>query len=323
MNRIGIVAVLVIFTLLHRAGAQEPKLRATLDAKRYISRIAFHPDGKFLAAGGQDGTIEIWEWPAEKRFASLKVPSGFVLDVKYSPDGKFLAAAANQSVVVWTVGDGKQVASFEKLDGTPPMIGFSGDGSKLVAACHKDGAIVWETRTFQEIARLKSDRADVRTVAISADAKIVAVGHFHPIFEIWNLADKKVTASRTEKGGFGFKGLTFSPDGRMVTLLNHSDQVELWDVKEAKVTRAFKGHKASPFLAAFNREGTILATGATLQAEKSQEIKVWDVTNGKALASLQGRGSAVAISRDGVLATANNRTKTIHLWDLPVPPAKE
>ena len=78
-----------------------------------------------------------------------------------------------------------------------------------------------------------------------------------------------------------------------------------------------------PFLAAFNHDGTILATGATLQAEKSEEVKVWDVPSGKAIASLKGRGSAVAISRVGVLAIANNRTSQIHLWDLPAHPAKE
>jgi tricorn protease-like protein len=322
MKRMGIVAAALAFALLNRAVAQEPKLRATLDAKRYVSRIDFHPDGKFLAAGGQDRAIEIWDLTAGKVVTTLRAPPGFVLDVRYSPDGRLLAAAANESVVVWTTADGKQVAAFEKLDGTPAMIGFSGDGSKLVAACQKDGAIVWDTKTFQEIARLKGDRADVRAVAISPDGKTVAAAHFHPVFEMWNVAEKKVTASRTEKGGFGFKGLSFSPDGRFVTLLSHSDKVELWDVKEAKVTQAFKGHKAYPFLAAFNRDGTILATGATLQAEKSQEVKVWDVSSGKAVASLRGRGSAVAISRDGVLATANNGTNEIHLWELPAHPAK-
>jgi WD40 repeat protein len=49
---------------LPRASAQQPKPRAVLDAHRgSVSSLAYSPDGKTLATGGDVGGIKLWDVP--------------------------------------------------------------------------------------------------------------------------------------------------------------------------------------------------------------------------------------------------------------------
>jgi len=65
---------------------------------RYIYGLGFSRDGSLLAAGSDDGELQIWDVAARKLLHTVNIGGGDVSDPAFSPDGKLLAAG--------TYGDG-------------------------------------------------------------------------------------------------------------------------------------------------------------------------------------------------------------------------
>ena len=65
--------------------------------------MAFSPDGRTLAAGTNDGAVQLWDTANRNWFASLSAGSNNpVYSVAFSPDGRTLAAGTNDGkVLLW------------------------------------------------------------------------------------------------------------------------------------------------------------------------------------------------------------------------------
>jgi hypothetical protein len=86
-----------------------------------VIAVAFNPDGKTLASGNQDGTIELWDVATGKEQATLERHLGFVCSVAFSPDGKTLASGSDDSTIkLWDVTTGKP-----EMVSVPDVIGLS------------------------------------------------------------------------------------------------------------------------------------------------------------------------------------------------------
>jgi WD40 repeat protein len=66
-----------------------------------VRTLAWSPDGRFLATGGDDGKLIIW-YPASSQMPLLQVQvNAPVLALTWSPDGKKVATASGNVVTVW------------------------------------------------------------------------------------------------------------------------------------------------------------------------------------------------------------------------------
>lgn len=86
---------------IHLWSATDHKLIGTLNTEEYVETLAFHPDGRFLAAGVK-ARIRVWDMETQSEVQPLEGSLGRVNTIAFSSDGNTLVGSAGHGVIrVW------------------------------------------------------------------------------------------------------------------------------------------------------------------------------------------------------------------------------
>src|SRR5262249_13744178 len=141
--------------------------------------FAFAPDGKFLAAGGPDGTIALCDTATGKVVRTLTGHRGAVHGVAFSGDARALASgAADGTARIWEVATGKELHRFRGHAKGVRSVALAADGKTLATAGEDDTLRLWDVATGKERHRLTMEHnlSGVRTVVFAPGEKQVVSG---------------------------------------------------------------------------------------------------------------------------------------------------
>jgi WD40 repeat protein len=69
---------------------------------RYVSSVAFSPDGRLLASGGGDNIVKVWDISTDKELLALRGHTEEIRSVAFSPDSQRLASGSDDHTVrIW------------------------------------------------------------------------------------------------------------------------------------------------------------------------------------------------------------------------------
>jgi serine/threonine protein kinase len=141
-----------------------------------ILSLAYSPDGKALAAGGEDKSLRLWLVEPKRAEHEFTGHAGPVDRVAFSADGKriFSASSADGTLRLWD--NDKDVG--KKIN----QISMGADTAKMACSAlwpggraltgHLDGSIaLWDLETGQELKRFAHKGVAVTAVAISPDGQ--------------------------------------------------------------------------------------------------------------------------------------------------------
>ena len=119
-----------------------------------ITAVAFSPDGKTLAVGGDGGTV-LWDLATMRTIGTFGITgSGPIVSAAFSPDGKLLATGGFKGATLWNLSTGRQVATLPDpaLAGATDSVAFNSDGNVLATA--GGTTCLWDTVTGDKIATI-------------------------------------------------------------------------------------------------------------------------------------------------------------------------
>ena len=155
--------------------------------ERGAGAVAFSSDGRVLASGNSDGTIDLWDVATRKRIDTLAAHAGLVARFAFSPDGAALASSSWQDhdVKVWDVAS-RQLKHV--LSGHTDKVGsveFSPNGNWIASASSDTTVKLWDADTGR-LVRSFSNPDRMFGLAFSPDGKRLAAGGFFQTVRIWD-----------------------------------------------------------------------------------------------------------------------------------------
>jgi eukaryotic-like serine/threonine-protein kinase len=196
---------------------------ATRSKSRYpgVSGLAFSPDGRMLASGG-DGTVKLWDWAAGEHRRTLTSTGQ---SVAFSPDGRVLASGHGRRVLLWDLATGQVNRDLDHI-GAVRNVAFSPDG-QLLASGGVRWVLLWDPATGELRRLLTGHPSTVGAVASSPDGRLLASGVARPV-PLWDQATsvlRQLLTGYTSTVG----AVAFSPDGRLLAS-GYDKTVWLWDL---------------------------------------------------------------------------------------------
>jgi hypothetical protein len=168
------------------------------DGQRYFSmkligsdsldkKLAFSPDGKWLASASFPGTVKVWDVATGQESFTLKGHNSEVKQVAFSPDGMRLASASlDATVKVWDAATGQESLTLKGHTHPVSSVAFSPDGKRLASASLDRTLMVWDAATGQESLTLKGHTNYIMSVAFSPDGQWLASAGRDDTLKLWD-----------------------------------------------------------------------------------------------------------------------------------------
>jgi WD40 repeat protein len=311
--------------------SDKPELILQTGHTRSANAVAFSPDNRWLASGGKDNVIKIWDLATGNVLRTLYGHTSNVNALAVSPDGKLLASgsgdindkrdlgtftqggvvggAEDNTVRIWSVQTGQQLQVFRGHELPVGAVAFSNDGRSLTSV-GGDSVKVWDVSTGTESRSQKTKYGSTGMEKLNS----------MPSFSIWGGGDKqqKQEAQRLKNFKLSASKMAVSSNGQFAAIGQPDKAVKLYDAQSGRELRDL------PFKAIPEAENSSLAFSADARliafAKTSETVSVQDAATGRELYSINTEFSKtpqrVQFSADGrFLVTATDNNAAMKLWD--------
>ncbi|MGH8902196.1 MAG: hypothetical protein ACRDYA_11070 [Egibacteraceae bacterium] len=278
-----------------------------------VNIASFSQDNAYVAGGGEDGTIWIWDVASRSRLVELRGHRGRVTDVVFGPThppSRLAVVSASQdgTARVWDAYIGQVLRQFK---GPLRSASFSADGTLVVGAGQDGCAWVWRATTGKSEAEFCANSEALESAAFSPDGRYIVTGGSDGIARVWERRTRRKWESVRLEGGVN--AVAFDHSGKSVVIAGSDHIARIWKWETAKPPRLLRGHGAAIQDAEFSPDGSRVVT-----ASFDQTAWVWDAVTGKPLHKLDGHAKGVqsaAFRADGRFIVTASLDKTAKIWD--------
>ena len=309
-----------------------------IDPQGWATSVQFSPDGNTLAIGLITGEIQLWDWQAGVKSATLTGHTKKINRILFSKGGRLYSASADQHIRVW---DLKSNASIQDISAHAlPVndIAITSDG-RTIASCADDQLIrVWDAATGNKLYELDSKAGyfsgSIKAVAISSDDRYLAAGGDAGLLYQWRFVttslpanSKLIPRSDTAPMKKRIWSLEYTPDDKQLLIGMDDGESTLSDAtlqtlkgKGADYLFTIPKHDKN-LLDAFGADFdfasfSILLGSNTLSINWDGSVTVASPQTQQIVNAMFDNLNRLDFSRDGKTLAAGGKRGSTHVWNL-------
>jgi WD40 repeat protein/tetratricopeptide (TPR) repeat protein len=246
-------------------------LRMLKGNKGFVNALAFSADGTRLASAG-NRTIHVFDVRTGRVETNLEGLKPQIRHLAFSPDGRKLSAVAEDAGAwIWSLPDGKELASLRDGNRPTASVTWSPNG-QTVAVGNKDGSIsLWapDGKLNRTIANLRGEVLDINFTADGRELLCTGypdeksrtdTGRAARLVDVATGKDRVRFALHTNRVHAG--GL--SPDGKLaISAGGNSNETFIWRTADGSLVQRLGGKGRGIWAVGWSPDGQSIAWGTT------------------------------------------------------------
>jgi len=304
------------------ANMPPPSLASNVGECRYILRghtakvnvVAWSLDGKYIASGSSDGTVQMWNANSGQRMFTVKKSIRPINSLTWSPDSLRIASAgADKLVHVWDANNGNEFFIYRGHSRNVKSVAWSPDGRSIASAGEENAVHIRDARNGTSLSR-QFQSFSMNVIQWTPDNQFIICASNNSEVQVLDVNTMhKVTTYNNYSGWIG--SLACSPNGQMVASAGLNPSVYVWMISNGKHVLTFSGHSGSIYALVWSPSGTYIASG-----DVNGKIRIWNARNGERVYTYHGHNGAVyslAWSPNGKYIASADDDNTVQVWATP------
>ncbi|XP_062509467.1 periodic tryptophan protein 2 homolog [Corticium candelabrum] len=287
-----------------------------------VNVLAYSPDGQWIATGGGDGKVKMWDTVSGFCFVTFHKHTAAVTGVEFGNAGQFIMSSSLDGTI--RAFDLHRYRNFRTFT-SPRPVQFScvavGKSSDIVCAGSQDSfdVFLWSVQTGRLLEVLSGHNGPVSSLAVGVSNGIIASASWDKTVRVWDVFERKGAVEVFHLNSDAL-ALSFSPDGHELAVSTLDGNVSLWNIDSSTQLGTlechrdmcegkYKKNKQRYFASlSYSSDGSLLLAGgrsrfvclySVCEQVLLKKFKLSEAVSKKALLASEGWSEASALTVEG------------------------
>uniref|UniRef100_A0A8C9TWP7 PWP2 small subunit processome component n=1 Tax=Scleropages formosus TaxID=113540 RepID=A0A8C9TWP7_SCLFO len=208
-----------------------------------MAALAYSPDGQYVATGGDDGKVKVWNTNSSLCFVTFSEHSSSVTSVAFTSRGFVIVSASLDGTV--RAFDLHRYRNFRTFTSPRPAqfscLAVDGSGELVCAGAQDSFEIfIWSMQTGRLLEVLAGHEGPVSGLSFNPVRSILASSSWDRTVKLWDMADSWQTKETLRLTSDGL-AVTHRPDGQELAVATLDGEISFWNPMTAMQTGSILG----------------------------------------------------------------------------------
>jgi WD40 repeat protein len=272
---------------------------------------AASPEGRYLAAGGLDKTIRVWDTHSSDLAHTLKGHAGQVSALGWTNEKTLVSGDADGVVRCWEV-EVRRCFLARNVHEEHISVILPAPNREWYLTASWDGKVKFWTPKHRLKFELPAGPAPATSATLLPEGKLLAVAYWDGTVAVWDLENARVFEDfRAHEDSL--VGCAAIQGGQILATTDQRGKLRSWSLATMGVSRFHNLHSGEVYSVSYTPDNT-----QALSVSHDGQIKLWDRTEAVEVASLEGHCGPIlssAVSPDRRIWALGTHSGEVRLWN--------